>query len=221
MLECWWTLIFAQLSIQYCLNRRNKLIFLEKRLSLLTTQARFLIGPLYWPLIGPPIWAQFWKRFQAWYREVLLRQVTDGVVYSSNRDSFVNWDMTLGTKWTAEEYTNSQGTVITSLSHRWPPWTHIKDIAKDHSLCLVRSSTRLVILDYFHFTPLVLIGKKYFFFLKLEARLKKGWSLSIPLTWISRIESTSRTFGTIWNSIHSRSSFYSNWISDSRNSYDC
>ena len=111
MLECWWTLIFAQLSIPYCLNRRNKLIFQEKRLSLPTTQARFLIGPLHWPLIGPPIWPEFWKRFQAWYREVLLRQVTDGVVYSSNRDSFVNWDMTLGTKWTAEEYTNSQGTV--------------------------------------------------------------------------------------------------------------
>lgn len=46
--------------------------------------------------------------YSAWYREVLLRQVTDGVVYSSNRDSFVNWDTTLGTKWTAEEYTNSQ-----------------------------------------------------------------------------------------------------------------
>ena len=49
--------------------------------------------------------------YSAWYREVLLRQVTDGVVYSSNRDSFVNWDMTLGTKWTAEEYTNSQGKI--------------------------------------------------------------------------------------------------------------
>ena len=60
--------------------------------------------------------ALFWKRFQAWYREVLLRQVTDGVVYSSNRDSFVNWDMTLGTKWTAEEYTNSQGTLKPILS---------------------------------------------------------------------------------------------------------
>ena len=42
--------------------------------------------------------------------------MTDGVVYSSNRDSFVNWDMTLGTKWTAEEYTNSQGTVKPHLS---------------------------------------------------------------------------------------------------------
>ena len=42
--------------------------------------------------------------------------MTDGVVYSSNRDSFVNWDMTLGTKWTAEEYTNSQGTVKSRLS---------------------------------------------------------------------------------------------------------
>ena len=170
MLACWWTLIFAQLSIQYCLNRRNKLIFLEKRLSLPTTQARFLIGPLHCPLIGLPIWALFWKRFQAWYREVLLRQVTDGVVYSSNRDSFVNWDMTLGTKWTAEEYTNSQGTVITSLS-------------------LIIS--------------------------------KVADPLEPILTWISRIESTCRTFGTIWNSIHSRSSFDSNWISDSRNSYDC
>ena len=44
-------------------------------------------------------------------------------------------------------------------------------IAKDHNLCLVQSSTCLVILDYFHFTPLVLIGKKLFF-LKLEARLE-------------------------------------------------
>ena len=41
----------------------------------------------------------------------MLRQVTDGVVYSANRDSFVNWDMTLGTKWTAEEYANSQGKI--------------------------------------------------------------------------------------------------------------
>ena len=30
-----------------------------------------------------------------------------------------------------------------------------KGIAKDHSKSLVRSSTCLVILDYFHFTPLV------------------------------------------------------------------
>ena len=44
-----------------------------------------------------------------------------------------------------------------------------KWIAKDHSLCLVRSSTCLVIQAYFHFTPLVLIG---IFFLKLEARLE-------------------------------------------------
>ena len=43
-------------------------------------------------------------------------------------------------------------------------WTTLKGIAKDHSKSLVRSSTCLVILNYFHFTPLVLIGKKYFFF---------------------------------------------------------
>ena len=47
-----------------------------------------------------------------------------------------------------------------------------KAVAKDHLKSLVRSSTCLVILDYFHFTPLVLIGKKIFFFLKLEARLE-------------------------------------------------
>ena len=41
--------------------------------------------------------------------------------------------------------------------------TTLKGIAKDHSKSLVRSSTCLVILDYFHFNPLVLIGKKYFF----------------------------------------------------------
>ena len=109
-------MIFARLSIQYCLNRRNKLIFLEKRPSLPTIQARFPIGRLNGTLIGYQNRALFLKRFQAWYREVLLRQVTDGVVYSSNRDSFVNWDMTLGTKWTAEEYTNSQGTLKPILS---------------------------------------------------------------------------------------------------------
>ena len=43
------------------------------------------------------------------------------------------------------------------------PVNTIKGIAKDHSKSLVRSSTCLVILDYFHFTPLVLIGKKFFF----------------------------------------------------------
>ena len=38
----------------------------------------------------------------------------------------------------------------------------LKGIAKDHSKSLVRSNTCLVILDYFHFTPLVLIGKIFF-----------------------------------------------------------
>ena len=42
------------------------------------------------------------------------------------------------------------------------PVNTIKGIAKDHSKSLVRSSTCLVILDYFHFTPLVLIEKKKF-----------------------------------------------------------
>ena len=93
----------------------------------------------------------------------MLRQVTDGVVYSANRDSFVNWDMTLGTKWTAEEYTNSQGQIAV-------------------------------------------------------------WSVSFEfhhLNSISRVESTGRVIGSIWNSIYSRSSFDSNWIPDSRNSYNC
>ena len=49
---------------------------------------------------------------------------------------------------------------------------YFKAVAKDHLKSLVRSSTCLVILDFFHFTPLVLIGKKIFFFLKLEARLE-------------------------------------------------
>ena len=58
-----------------------------------------------------------------------------------------------------------------------------KGIAKDHSKSLVRSSTCLVILDYFHFTPLVLIGKKIFFFLKLEARLETViFSYSLNMT---------------------------------------
>ena len=39
----------------------------------------------------------------------LLRKVTEGVVYSNNQESFVNWDNNFGTKWTAEEYTNTQG----------------------------------------------------------------------------------------------------------------
>ena len=60
-------------------------------------------------------------------------------------------------------------------------------IAKDHSLCLVRSSTCLVILDYFHFTPLVLIGK--FFFLKLEARLEAViFSYSLKTIFIKYLE---------------------------------
>lgn len=53
--------------------------------------------------------------YSAWYREVLLRKVTEGVVYSNNQESFVNWDNNFGTKWTAEEYTNTQGTFFCSL----------------------------------------------------------------------------------------------------------
>ena len=59
--------------------------------------------------------------------------------------------------------------------YQWCQVRHIslfKAVAKDHLKSLVRSSTCLVILDFLHFTPLVLIGKKYFFFLKLEARLE-------------------------------------------------
>ena len=47
--------------------------------------------------------------FLLFRREVLLRKVTEGVVYSNNQESFVNWDNNFGTKWTAEEYTNTQG----------------------------------------------------------------------------------------------------------------
>ena len=49
--------------------------------------------------------------YSAWYREVMLRKVTEGVVYSNNQESFVNIDRDMGTKWTAEEYTNTQGKI--------------------------------------------------------------------------------------------------------------
>ena len=43
-------------------------------------------------------------------------------------------------------------------------------------------------IDYFHFTPLVLIGKIIFFFLKLEARLE-AVIFSYSLKLISKINS--------------------------------
>ena len=66
----------------------------------------------------------------------------------------------------------------------WPLSGRFKAVAKDHLKSLVRSSNCLVILDFFHFTPLVLIGKKIFFFLKLEARLEAvifSYSLNVKL----------------------------------------
>ena len=50
----------------------------------------------------------------------------------------------------------------------------IKVVAKDHLKSLVRSSTCLVILDFLHFTPLVLIGKKIFFFSETRSKTRSG-----------------------------------------------
>ena len=47
-----------------------------------------------------------------------------------------------------------------------------KAVAKDHLKSLVRSSTCLVILDFFHFTPLALIGK--FFFSETRSKTRSG-----------------------------------------------
>merc|ERR1719284_2327655 len=47
--------------------------------------------------------------YAAWYREVLLRSVTDGVVYSCNHEAFVHWgNQMMGARWNAADYTNIQ-----------------------------------------------------------------------------------------------------------------
>ena len=47
--------------------------------------------------------------YSAWYREVLLRTVTEGVVYSQNHESFVHWNGTnMPNRWNAADYTNIQ-----------------------------------------------------------------------------------------------------------------
>ena len=60
-------------------------------------------------------------------------------------------------------FANVETSLLRKTSISGPFQLKIKGIAKDHSKSLVRSSTCLVILDYFYFTPLVLIGKKIFF----------------------------------------------------------
>lgn len=47
--------------------------------------------------------------YSAWYREVLLRHVTEGVVYSQNHEAFVHWSPgSVQGRWNAADYTNIQ-----------------------------------------------------------------------------------------------------------------
>ena len=47
--------------------------------------------------------------YAAWYREVLLRTTSEGVVFSQNHEAFVHWNSAaLPGRWNAADYTNVQ-----------------------------------------------------------------------------------------------------------------